>query len=122
MITYLKNQGGYKESYFKRMNYNDIRPIFERVWDHVNTFIPIESEVEKGSSKPSKRETSKTVEEEKVEKEDVKSDPVMSEKKAVGTRRKTLASRRASDKQIEDNSKRQKKEKEMMILNKKKKI
>ncbi|GJV09219.1 hypothetical protein Tco_1346875 [Tanacetum coccineum] len=65
------------------------------VWDHVNTFIPIESEVEKGSSKPSKRETSNTVEEEKVEKEDVKSDPVMSEKKVVGTRRKTLARRRA---------------------------
>ncbi|GJT35853.1 hypothetical protein Tco_0926272 [Tanacetum coccineum] len=31
MITYLKNQGGYKEIYFKRMSYNDIRPIFERV-------------------------------------------------------------------------------------------
>ncbi|GJW37176.1 hypothetical protein Tco_0060096 [Tanacetum coccineum] len=30
MITYLKNQGGYKESYFKKMSYNDIRPIFER--------------------------------------------------------------------------------------------
>ncbi|GKE10577.1 hypothetical protein Tco_1414128 [Tanacetum coccineum] len=57
MITYLKNQGGYKESYFKRMSYNDIRPIFERVWDHVNTFIPIGSEVEKDSSKPSERET-----------------------------------------------------------------
>ncbi|GJX90949.1 hypothetical protein Tco_0344275 [Tanacetum coccineum] len=71
-----------------------------------------ESEVEKGSSKPSKRETLKTVEEEKVEKEDVKPDPVMSEKKAVGTRRKTLARRRASDKQVEDSSKRQKKEKE----------
>ncbi|GKD51500.1 hypothetical protein Tco_1280476 [Tanacetum coccineum] len=72
MITNLKNQGGYKESYFKRMSYNDIRPIFERVWDHVNTFIPIGSKVEKRYSKPSKRETSKTVEEEKVEKEDVK--------------------------------------------------
>ncbi|GJZ60457.1 integrase, catalytic region, zinc finger, CCHC-type containing protein [Tanacetum coccineum] len=65
MITYLKNQGGYKESYFKRMSYNDIRPIFERVWDHVNTFIPIRFEVEKDSSKPSERETSKTVKEEK---------------------------------------------------------
>ncbi|GJT57930.1 hypothetical protein Tco_0992984 [Tanacetum coccineum] len=41
MITYLKNQGGYKESYFKKMSYNDIRPI---LWDHVNTFIPIGSE------------------------------------------------------------------------------
>ncbi|GKC45076.1 hypothetical protein Tco_1062798, partial [Tanacetum coccineum] len=71
MITYLKNQGGYKESYFKKMSYNDIRPIFERVWDHVNTFIPIGSEVEKDSSKPSEKETSKAVEEGKVEEEEV---------------------------------------------------
>ncbi|GJU10121.1 hypothetical protein Tco_1132517 [Tanacetum coccineum] len=112
MITYLKNQESYKESYFKRMSYNDIRPIFERVWDHINTFIPIGSEVEKDSSKPSERETSKTVEEEKVEEEDVNSEPVLMEKKAVGIRRKTLARRRASDKQGQDSSKRQKKEKE----------
>ncbi|GJW20908.1 hypothetical protein Tco_0031530 [Tanacetum coccineum] len=112
MITYLKNQGSYKESYFKRMSYNDIRPIFERVWDHVNTFIPIGSEVEKDSSKPSERETSKTVEEEKVEEEDVNPEPVLIEKKAVGIRRKTLARRRASDKQGQDSSKRQKKKKE----------
>ncbi|GJR91078.1 hypothetical protein Tco_0215089 [Tanacetum coccineum] len=112
MITYLKNQGGYKESYFKRMSYNDIRPIFERVWDHVNTFIPIGSEVEKDSSKPSERETSKTVEEEKVEEEDVNPEPVLIENKAVGIRRKTLARRRASDKQGQDSSKRQKKKKE----------
>ncbi|GKE68212.1 hypothetical protein Tco_1526284, partial [Tanacetum coccineum] len=48
------------------------------------------SEVEKGFSKPSKRETSKTVEEEKVEKKDVKPDPIMIKKKAVGTRKKHL--------------------------------
>ncbi|GJV71707.1 hypothetical protein Tco_1491702 [Tanacetum coccineum] len=94
------------------MSYNDIRPIFERVWDHVNTFIPIGSEVGKDSSKPSERETSKTVEEEKVEEEDVNPEPVLIEKKAVGIRRKTLARRRASDKQGQDSSKRQKKEKE----------
>ncbi|GJX29783.1 hypothetical protein Tco_0237862 [Tanacetum coccineum] len=69
MITYLKNQGGYKESYFKKIGYDDIRLIFKRVWDHVNTFTPKGSEVEKDSSKPSERETSKTVEEEKVEEE-----------------------------------------------------
>ncbi|GKE78575.1 hypothetical protein Tco_1544695, partial [Tanacetum coccineum] len=107
MITYLKNQGGYKESYFKRMSYNDIIPIFERVWDHINTFIPIGSEVEKDSSKPSERETSKIVEE-----EDVNPKPVLIEKKAVGIRRKTLTRRRASDKQGQDSSKRQKREKE----------
>ncbi|GJY03393.1 hypothetical protein Tco_0369333 [Tanacetum coccineum] len=30
MCMYLKNQGGYKLSYFKGMSYEDIRPIFER--------------------------------------------------------------------------------------------
>ncbi|GJY44434.1 hypothetical protein Tco_0432647 [Tanacetum coccineum] len=70
------------------------------------------SEVEKDSSKPSKIETSKTVEEEKVEEEDVNPEPVLIEKKAVRIRRKTLARRRASDKQGQDSSKRQKKEKE----------
>ncbi|GKE11820.1 hypothetical protein Tco_1415371, partial [Tanacetum coccineum] len=108
----IQNQGGYKESYFKRMSYNDIRPIFERVWDHVNTFIPIGSKVRKDSSKPSERETSKIVEEEKVEEEDVNPKPVLIEKKAVGIRRKTLSRRRTSDKQGQDSSKRQKKEKE----------
>ncbi|GKB95263.1 hypothetical protein Tco_0981400 [Tanacetum coccineum] len=60
MITYLKNQGGYKETYFKRMSYNDIRPIFER-----------------------------TVEEEKVEKEDVKPDPVMIERSCWNKKKNT---------------------------------
>ncbi|GJU37061.1 hypothetical protein Tco_1185415 [Tanacetum coccineum] len=112
IITYLMNQGGYKESYFKRMSYNDIKPILETVWDHVNTFIPIGSEVEKDSSKSSERETSKTVEEEKVEEEDENPELVLIEKKSIGIRRKTLARRRASDKQGQDSSKRQKKEKE----------
>ncbi|GKF67732.1 hypothetical protein Tco_0197411, partial [Tanacetum coccineum] len=112
IITYLKNQGGYKESYFKKISYNDIRPIFERVWDHANTFIPIGSKVGKDSSKPSERETSKIVEEEKVEEEDENPEPVLIEKKDVGIRRKTLARRRASDKECQDSSKRQKKEKE----------
>ncbi|GJW32649.1 hypothetical protein Tco_0052681 [Tanacetum coccineum] len=95
MITYLKNQGGYKDIYFKKMSYDDIRPIFERVWDHVNTFIPIGSKVEKDSSKPSERVTLKIVEEEKVKEENMNPEPVLIEKKAVGIRRKTLARRRA---------------------------
>nr|GEY75489.1 protein FAR1-related sequence 5 [Tanacetum cinerariifolium] len=33
MCTYLKNQEGYKQSYFKGMKYEDIRPIFERKLD-----------------------------------------------------------------------------------------
>ncbi|GJQ95471.1 hypothetical protein Tco_0006610 [Tanacetum coccineum] len=92
------------------IDWND--PSVLRVWDHVNTFIPIGSKVEIDSSKPSEKETSKIVEEGKVEKEDVKPEPVLIKKKAVGFRRKTLARRRESDKQGQDNSKRQKKEKE----------
>ncbi|GJR60674.1 putative reverse transcriptase domain-containing protein [Tanacetum coccineum] len=68
--------------------------------------------VENDSSKLSERETSKTVEEEKVEEEDVNPEPVLIKKKAVGIRIKTLARRRASDKQGQDSSKRQKKKKE----------
>ncbi|GJQ98452.1 hypothetical protein Tco_0009591 [Tanacetum coccineum] len=38
MIMYLKNQGGYKMNYFKGMEYEDIRPIFEKVWDQIQSF------------------------------------------------------------------------------------
>ncbi|GJW78968.1 retrovirus-related pol polyprotein from transposon TNT 1-94 [Tanacetum coccineum] len=39
--------GGYKLSHFKGMSYEDIRPIFERVWDQNNAFVPKDSEIEK---------------------------------------------------------------------------
>ncbi|GJS65919.1 hypothetical protein Tco_0680483 [Tanacetum coccineum] len=47
MCIYLKNQGGYKQSHFKGMKYEDIRPIFERVWDQNQSFVPKDSEIEK---------------------------------------------------------------------------
>ncbi|GJS34846.1 putative ribonuclease H-like domain-containing protein [Tanacetum coccineum] len=47
MCMYLKNQGGYKQSHFKGMSYEDIRPIFKRVWDQNNAFVPKDSEIEK---------------------------------------------------------------------------
>ncbi|GJY59169.1 hypothetical protein Tco_0459061 [Tanacetum coccineum] len=47
MCMYLKNQGGYKLSHFKGMSYEDIRRIFERVWDQNNAFVPKDSEIEK---------------------------------------------------------------------------
>ncbi|GJX86724.1 hypothetical protein Tco_0337498 [Tanacetum coccineum] len=46
MCIYLKNQGGYKMSDFKGMSYNDIRPIFEKVWDQIHYFVPMDSELE----------------------------------------------------------------------------
>nr|GEU89527.1 putative ribonuclease H-like domain-containing protein [Tanacetum cinerariifolium] len=47
ICTYLKNQGGYKQSYFKRMKYEQIEPIFKKVWDQIHTFVPKDSEIEK---------------------------------------------------------------------------
>nr|GEU71097.1 retrovirus-related Pol polyprotein from transposon TNT 1-94 [Tanacetum cinerariifolium] len=43
MIMFLKNQGGYKQRHVKGMKYEDIRPIFKRVWDQVYTFVPKDS-------------------------------------------------------------------------------
>nr|GEX24611.1 hypothetical protein [Tanacetum cinerariifolium] len=42
-----QNQGGYKQSYFKGMKYEDIRPLFERIWDQVHTFVPKDFEIER---------------------------------------------------------------------------
>ncbi|GJW42137.1 hypothetical protein Tco_0070936 [Tanacetum coccineum] len=47
VCMYLKNQGGYKHSHFKGMSYEDIRLIFERVWDQNNAFVPKDSKIEK---------------------------------------------------------------------------
>ncbi|GJV60350.1 putative ribonuclease H-like domain-containing protein [Tanacetum coccineum] len=46
MCVYLKNQGGYKMKDFKGMSCDDIRLIFERVWDQINSFVPMHSEFE----------------------------------------------------------------------------
>ncbi|GKB03369.1 integrase, catalytic region, zinc finger, CCHC-type containing protein [Tanacetum coccineum] len=46
MIMYLKNQGGYKMKDFKGMSYDDIRPIFKKVWDQFYSFVPMDSEEE----------------------------------------------------------------------------
>ncbi|GJS34335.1 hypothetical protein Tco_0532717 [Tanacetum coccineum] len=44
MIKYLKNQGNYKISDFKGMSYNEIRPIFKKVWDFNQHIEPMDSE------------------------------------------------------------------------------
>ncbi|GJZ08756.1 hypothetical protein Tco_0543039 [Tanacetum coccineum] len=58
MVMYLKNQGGYKINYFKGMKYEDIRPIFEKVWDQIQSFAPMDSKKEKGSEKKGSRKKS----------------------------------------------------------------
>ncbi|GKA05867.1 putative ribonuclease H-like domain-containing protein [Tanacetum coccineum] len=58
MIKYLKNQGNYKINDFKGMSYNDIRPIFEKVWDFNQNIVPMDAE--KGSKKQKSPEKERT--------------------------------------------------------------
>ncbi|GJU81385.1 hypothetical protein Tco_1283750 [Tanacetum coccineum] len=76
MIMYLKNQGGYKMSYFKGMKYEDIRPIFEKVWDQTQSFMPMDSEKESKEKAEGrmKRKTSKASED-KNKRQKTKDDP-----------------------------------------------
>ncbi|GKA76049.1 hypothetical protein Tco_0782427 [Tanacetum coccineum] len=106
MCMYLKNQGGYKQSHFRGMSYEDIRPIFERVWDQNQAFVPKASEIEKEVMKRSgfDLQQKQPAEEEKLQKNDDSSKP------SGGNRKKTLARKRASEKQSEEGAKRQKKE------------
>ncbi|GJU04208.1 hypothetical protein Tco_1114546 [Tanacetum coccineum] len=90
-------------SHFKGMSYEDIRPIFERVWDQNQAFIPMDSEIEKEVMKRSRfdlqQESSKPVKEEIVQQDDVVPKQVMKEssKTARGRRKKSLARKRAKE-------------------------
>ncbi|GKB89398.1 hypothetical protein Tco_0961670 [Tanacetum coccineum] len=122
MCMYLKNQGGYKLSHFKGMKYKDIRPIFERVWDQNQAFIPKDFEIEKEvmkrlgfiqkqsieeeKEKKKDEESSKQVEEETVQKEDVISEQVVKE----SSRKAKGRLKRKASKPREDKDKRQKKQ------------
>ncbi|GJW28056.1 hypothetical protein Tco_0044931 [Tanacetum coccineum] len=84
MCIYLKNQGGYKQSHFKGMSYKDIRPIFERVWDQNNAFVPKDSEIKKEvmkrpgfdfQQKSSKKRSREDSDEDNAKKQKLKDDP-----------------------------------------------
>ncbi|GJT31198.1 hypothetical protein Tco_0911473 [Tanacetum coccineum] len=88
MIKYLKNQGNYKISDFKGMSYNEIRPIFEKVWDFNQHIEPMEHGSEKMKSP------------EKIEEEDVDTQEEMKEvvKESGAKRKKSLPRKRRTDK------------------------
>ncbi|GJS79216.1 putative ribonuclease H-like domain-containing protein [Tanacetum coccineum] len=68
MIKYLKNQGNYKINDFKGMSYNDIRPIFEKVWDFNQNIEPMDAD--HGSEKqksPTKEKSPEKVMEEEID-------------------------------------------------------
>ncbi|GJT59102.1 putative ribonuclease H-like domain-containing protein [Tanacetum coccineum] len=39
MVKYLKNQGNFKMTDFKGMSYNEVRPVFEKIWDFNQSFV-----------------------------------------------------------------------------------
>ncbi|GJS83174.1 hypothetical protein Tco_0749715 [Tanacetum coccineum] len=106
MCIYLKNHRGYKQSHFKGMSYEDIRPIFCKSMDSRNhAFIPKDSKIEKEVIKRSgfdlQQESLKQVEEEIVQQDDVISKQVVKEssRKAEGRlKRKTSKARKDKDK------------------------
>ncbi|GKC67386.1 hypothetical protein Tco_1099984 [Tanacetum coccineum] len=88
MIKYLKNQGNFKISDFKGMSYNDIRPIFEKIWDFNQNIEPMDAEHESEKHKSPEKEKSpeKTVEEEvdtQGEKKEVVKEPGAKRKKSI---------------------------------------
>ncbi|GJU47623.1 hypothetical protein Tco_1204889 [Tanacetum coccineum] len=88
MIKYLKNQGNYKIRDFKGMSYNEIRPIFEKVWDFNQNIEPMD--VEHGSEKKKSPEKMKSAE--KMEEEDVATQKEMKEvsKETRAKRKKSI--------------------------------
>ncbi|GKD59156.1 hypothetical protein Tco_1296665 [Tanacetum coccineum] len=102
MCMYLKNQGGYKLSHFKGMSYEDIRPIFERVWDQNQSFAPKNFKIEKEVMKRSGFD---------LKQEFVKKDEASSfaqKQPAKGSRKKSLARKRARETLSEESAKKQK--------------
>ncbi|GKD64631.1 hypothetical protein Tco_1306739, partial [Tanacetum coccineum] len=82
MIKYLKNQGNFKITDFKGMSYNEIRPIFEKLWDFNQKFVPMDAEKESKKQKsPEKIVEEKVVTQE--EKEEVVKRPGTKRKKSI---------------------------------------
>ncbi|GJY79068.1 hypothetical protein Tco_0484869 [Tanacetum coccineum] len=51
MCTYLKNMGGYKHNQLKGRSYEEIQKLFDKIYQQVNTFVPMDSDVVEGSKK-----------------------------------------------------------------------
>ncbi|GJY37202.1 hypothetical protein Tco_0422580 [Tanacetum coccineum] len=102
MCMYLKNQGGYKRSHFKGMSYEDIIPIFKRVWDQNQAFVPKDSDIEKEVMKRSGFD----LQQEFVKKDEASS--FVQKQSARGSRKKSLARKRARETLSEESAKKQK--------------
>ncbi|GJV12588.1 hypothetical protein Tco_1354129 [Tanacetum coccineum] len=98
------NQGNFKITDFKGMSYNEIRPIFEKLWDFNQKFVPMDAEKasKKQKSPEKERSTEKIVEEEAVtqeEREEVVKEPAAKRKKSIP--RKTTRKRQKLEEDTE---------------------
>ncbi|GJQ89391.1 hypothetical protein Tco_0000530 [Tanacetum coccineum] len=82
MCTYLRNMGGYKHNQLKGKSYKEIQKLFDKTYKQVNSFVPMKSDDKDKDS----------------------------EKMAGGSRKKTLARKKAGEKESEESAKRQKME------------
>ncbi|GJR54787.1 hypothetical protein Tco_1405308 [Tanacetum coccineum] len=99
MIKYLKNQGNYKIRDFKGMSYDEIRPIFEKVWDFNQQFVPMDLEHGTEKMKSPEKSPEKMKSAEKVEEEDVATQKEMQEvSKETGAKRKKSIPRKSTRK------------------------
>ncbi|GJS01838.1 hypothetical protein Tco_0318346 [Tanacetum coccineum] len=98
-IVFSTAEGNYKISDFKGMSYNEIRPIFEKVWDFNQNIKPMD--VEHGSEKKKSPEKSpeKIKSAEKMEEEDMTTQKEMKEvSKETGAKRKKSIPRKSTRK------------------------
>ncbi|GKD29729.1 hypothetical protein Tco_1240507, partial [Tanacetum coccineum] len=104
MIKYLKNQGNYKIRDFKGMSYNEIRPIFEKVWDFNQNIEPMDAEhgSEKQQSPTKEKSPEKVIEKEIGTQEELKEavkEPGAKRKKSIP--RKTTRKRQKLEEDAE---------------------
>ncbi|GKA82994.1 hypothetical protein Tco_0789742 [Tanacetum coccineum] len=88
MVKYLKNQGNFKITDFKGMSYNEVRPIFEKLWDFNQKFVPLDAEkASKKQKSPEKERSPEKIMKEKVvtqeKKEEVPKEPTAKRKKSI---------------------------------------
>ncbi|GJT20203.1 hypothetical protein Tco_0878909 [Tanacetum coccineum] len=93
MIVYLKNQSNYKMKDFEGMSYDEIRPIFEKIWDFNHNFVPMDLEIDKEKKKPA--------ESQEIEIEQIKKDTTGKRKKSL-PRKRTRSSTKKQKVELDD--------------------
>ncbi|GJR54060.1 hypothetical protein Tco_1404581, partial [Tanacetum coccineum] len=97
MIKYLKNQGNFKISDFKGMSYNDIRTIFEKIWDFNQNIEPMDTDHGSGKQKSPQKSPEKSPE--KVVEEEIDTQEELTEGvKEPGAKRKKSIPRKSTRK------------------------